>query len=152
MPNEQDHLETARQWQAYYQDSLREAGGMDVPAPKLGQSVNAYRRETARLIKREYLPPSHEYYKIQWRGLPSDVLDRLEPELIKTAVKEAWNPAYVPPGQLRERVITDARTGHKEHRFIGQQCFVKQMMRPGRRVSSFCANGHFWDASGRPLR
>jgi hypothetical protein len=49
---------------------------------------------------------------------------------------EAFNPATVPRGEMREIVKTDAN-GLKVRHFIGQDCFVKQMGRPGRRVKSF---------------
>jgi hypothetical protein len=46
----------------------------------------------------------------------------------------------------------DPRTGHTEIHFYGQESFVKQMMRPGRRVLSFSTDRGRFDASGRALR
>src|SRR5262249_52437212 len=45
------------------------------PEPVLGQSVNDFRRETLRTIKRTFLPPSHELYKNNRRGPPADALN-----------------------------------------------------------------------------
>jgi hypothetical protein len=58
----------------------------------------------------------------------------------------------VPPGELRKIEELDQYGQLKFIRGIGQDCFVKQMMRPGRRVVSF--NGPLGpvDASGRGLR
>src|SRR4249919_2765282 len=94
---EQDHFQANRQWQAHYDETLRKIG-MRAPEPVLGQTVNDYRRETDRLIKRTYLPQTHPLYEVQYRSLKADALNAIEPQLLAAAVVEANNPAHVPPG------------------------------------------------------
>jgi hypothetical protein len=133
MPSEQQHFDQARKWQAYYDEKLRDMG-MRAPQPILGQTVNDYRRETDRQIKRTFLPPIHPLYKVQYRSLDSDTLDALEPQLLKAAADEAYNPATVDPGQFRQINKRDEYGVLKEVQFIGPEAFVKQMGRPGRRA------------------
>lgn len=63
MANEQEHFEACRRFQEFYQTALANVGAR-IPAPTLGMKVNDYRRETLRTLKRTFLPPAHEYYKI----------------------------------------------------------------------------------------
>jgi len=71
--------------------------------------------------------------------------------LLPACRTEAFNPLTVPRGEIREVVKTDVN-GLKVRNFIGQESFVKQMMRPGRRVVSFRTDHGYVDASGRGLR
>jgi hypothetical protein len=136
-PTEQDHLNAAKQYQEYFDNALCEVG-VRAPAPTLGQTVNDYRRETDRTIKRTCLPKDHPLYGINYRGLKNDSLDALEPQLLKAAVAERKNPNTVPPGEFREVNQLDPYTGRVVAKtFYGQECFVKQMGRPGRRVVNF---------------
>ena len=136
MPSEQEHFNAARKFQAYYDETLRKVG-MRAPQPTLGQTVNNYRRETLRTLKRTFLPEVHELYKVQFRGLPADILNPFEAQLLNAVVVEANNPIHVPPGELRKVEELDEFGKLKTIRWIGQESFVKQMMRPGRRVKSF---------------
>ena len=115
----------------------------------LGQSVNDYRRETLRTLKRTFLPQNHELYQVQYRALKADALDALEPQLLKAVVAEANNPAHVPAGELKKIEELDEFGKLKMIRFVGQESFVKQMMRPGRRVVRFMAPA---DNHGRAIR
>ena len=151
MPSEQDHFDAARKFQAYYDETLRKVG-MRAPQPTLGQTVNNYRRETLRTLKRTFLPEVHELYKVQFRGLPADILNPFEAQLLNAVVVEANNPIHVPPGELRKVEELDEFGKLKTIRWIGQESFVKQMMRPGRRVVSFRTDHGYVDASGRGLR
>ena len=54
MSTDQQHFDAARQFQAYYDETLRHVGAK-APQPTLGQSVNDYRRETLRQLKRTFL-------------------------------------------------------------------------------------------------
>jgi len=136
MSTEQEHFDAARKFQAYYDETLRKVG-MRAPQPTLGQTVNNYRRETLRTIKRTFLPEAHELYRIQFRGLPADVLNPFEAQLLSACVVEANNPAHVPAGELRKIEELDEFGKLKTIKWIGQESFVKQMGRPGRRVKSF---------------
>jgi hypothetical protein len=136
MSTPEQHFDAARKFQAYYDDTLRKVG-MRAPQPVLGQTVNDYRRETLRTLKRTFLPQNHELYRIQFRGLPADVLNPFEAQLLSACLVEAYNPQHVPPGELRKIEELDEYGKLKTIKWIGQDSFVKQMGRPGRRVKSF---------------
>src|SRR5262249_43831355 len=91
MPSEQEHFDAARKFQEFYDNTLRKIG-MRAPQPVLGDTVNNYRRETLRTLKRTFLPQNHELYQIQFRGLPADVLNPFEAQLLQACVVEANNP------------------------------------------------------------
>jgi hypothetical protein len=151
MSTPQEHFDASRQFQAYYDETLRRVGTR-APAPVLGQSVNDYRRETLRQLKRTFLPPAHDLYQVQYRSLRPDALQALEPQLLTAVVAEANNPAHVKPGELKKIEELDETGALRMIRFVGQESFVKQMMRPGRRVLSFTTDRGRFDASGRALR
>src|SRR6516162_9084631 len=136
MPSEQEHFDASRKFQAYYDEVLRKIG-VRAPQPVLGTTVNDYRRETLRNLKRTFLPQNHDLYQVQFRQLPADVLQVFEPQLLQACVVEANNPAHVPPGELRKIEEFDQYGQVKTIRFVGPESFVRQMMRPGRRVKSF---------------
>jgi hypothetical protein len=148
MANQQQHFDAARKFQAYYDDTLRQVG-MRAPQPVLGQRVNDYRRETLRTIKRTFLPQNHELYKINYRGLPSDALGAFEPQLLKAAVDSASDPQLVPPGELRKIERLDEYGQIKTINWIGQDCFVRQMMLPGRRVVGFRTDQGYMNTNGQ---
>ena len=136
MSTPEQHFDAARKFQAYYDDTLRKVG-MRAPQPVLGETVNHYRRETLRNLKRTFLPQNHDLYQVQFRQLPADVLQVFEPQLLSAVVVEANNPVHVPLGGLRKVEELDEFGKLKTIKWIGQESFVKQMMRPGRRVKSF---------------
>ena len=136
MSTPEQHFDAARKFQAFYDDTLRKVG-MRAPQPVLGETVNHYRRETLRNLKRTFLPQNHDLYQVQFRQLPADVLQVFEPQLLSAVVTEAYNPAHVPPGELRKIEEYDEYGKVRTIRFIGQESFVKAMGRPGRRVKSF---------------
>jgi hypothetical protein len=151
MPSPQQHFEAARQWQAYFDEHCREVG-MRAPEPILGQTVNDYRREVDRLIKRTFLPQNHDLYKINYRGLKADALDAIEPQLLAAAKIEAFNPQNVPRGTLKEIVTRDPGNGQEVHKFVGQESFVKlpnfgtnMRMHGGYREGR---RAHIWDPRG----
>jgi hypothetical protein len=134
--NEQDHFNACRQFQEYYDNYLREVG-VRAPPPTLGQTVSDYRRETCRRFKRTFLPPIHDLYQVNYRGLRNDSLQALEPQLLEACVTEANNPNTVTPGEFRKIEVRNPYGQLQMTKFIGPECFVKQMGRPGRRVVSF---------------
>jgi hypothetical protein len=148
MSTDQQHFDAARQFQEYYDQTLRRVGAR-APQPTLGQSVNDYRRETLRNLKRTFLPEAHDLYQVNCRGLPSDALGVFEPQILRACVDEANNPAHVPPGELRKIERLDEYGKVKCVEFVGQESFVKQMTRPGRRVVKFLAPS---DSYGRAVR
>jgi hypothetical protein len=117
------------------------------PAPVLGESFDSYRRNVAVKLKR-LLPEDHELRKVQYRRLDDAALGAFEPQLYRAVRDAAHDASTVPPGEFRKIVQTD-QGGTKIVKWIGQQSFVREMGRPGRRVTSFM---HAYDGSGRPLR
>lgn len=148
MSTDQQHFEASRRFQEYYDATLRQVGSR-APAPSLGMTVNNYRRETLRTLKRTFLPQNHDLYQVQYRDLKADALDALEPQLLKAVAVEAVNPAHVPPGELKKIERMDEYGKVKCVEFIGQESFVKAMTRPGRRVVKFMAPA---DGNGRAIR
>src|SRR5262249_23928204 len=136
MPSEQDHFDASRKFQAYYDEALRKIGAR-APQPILGETVNHYRRETLRNLKRTFLPQNHDLYQVQCRQLPADALQVFEPQFLEACVVEANNPAHVPAGELRKIEEMDEYGKVRMIKWIGPERFVRQMMRPGRRVKSF---------------
>jgi len=151
MSTPEEHLSASLKFQEYYDETLRKIGTR-APQPVLGDTVNHYRRETLRTIKQTFLPQNHPLYAVQMRELKADALAVIEPQVLKAAVVEANNPVHVPEGELRKVEELDDYGKLKTIKWIGQESFVRQMMRPGRRVVSFRTNNGFVDASGRGLR
>ena len=120
------------------------------PPPTLGQSPDDYARETCRLLKRKYLPQTHDLYKINYRGLRADALYSFVPQLLQAVKKEAVNPNNFEPGEIRMIPKVDPVTGVRSNEFYGRDHFTKFMGRPGRRVTSFTtSNGRYDAAKGK---
>jgi hypothetical protein len=136
MSTPEEHLSACLKFQEYYDNALRKVG-MRAPQPVLGTTVNDYRRETLRNLKRTFLPQTHPLYEVQFRQLKADALGVLEPQLLQACVVEANNPVHVPAGELRKVEELDEYGKLKTIRWVGQESFVKAMGRPGRRVTSF---------------
>jgi len=151
MSTSEEHLSACLKFQEYYDNTLRKVG-MRAPQPTLGQTVNDYRRETLRTMKRTFLPQNHPLYAVQMRALKADALAALEPQVLTACVAEANNPCHVPPGELKRVERLDQYGQVKTIDWVGQESFVKAMMRPGRRVVSFRTDHGYVDASGRGLR
>ena len=125
MSTPEEHFDAARKFQEFYDNTLRKVG-MRAPQPVLGTTVNNYRRETLRTLKRTFLPEVHELYKVQFRGLPADILNPFEAQLLNAVVVEANNPIHVPPGELRKVEELDEFGKLKTIRWIGQESFVNK--------------------------
>ena len=138
----------ARMFQERY-DSALSPWDRRAPSPTLGQTVEDYRKET--LVKMKKLLPDNHKLRISIRKLDADTLNILDPQICRAVRDEAYNPNTVPPGELRRVVETDGN-GATMIKWIGQQSFVREMGRPGRRVLSFLTSAGFVDASGRALR
>ena len=150
MATPQEHFEASRQFQAYYDETLRRVGTR-APAPALGQSVNDYRRETLRQLKRTFLPPAHQYYQVQYRSLRADALDAIEPQFLTVIETEALNPANLAPGEIRPIEKID-EFGNKRIDWVGRESFVRDMMPASRRVLGFRTPQGFMNTSGRYIR
>lgn len=139
----------ARYYQRLYDDTLQRVG-MKAPEPVLGQSVDNYRRESLRTMKKAFLQ-NHDLYKVNMRGLRADALPVFEGQVLEAVPVEAFNPMNVPKGEIKE-IVQTMPNGSKIHLFLGQESFVKEMNRPGRRVASFRTDQGYVDATGRGLR
>jgi hypothetical protein len=139
----------ARVYQQRYDDALQ-PWDLRAPAPVLGEDIAEYRAKLAILAKHQ-LPPDHQLRKVQYRRLDSAIFDNFEPQLLRACRQEAYNPASVPPGEFR-KVVEIASDGMKIVKWIGQQSFVKDMGRSGRRVVSFLTPHGRVNASGIPVR
>ena len=82
MSTPEEHLSACLKFQEFYDDTLRKVG-MRAPQPVLGTTVNDYRRETLRNLKRTFLPQTHPLYEVQFRQLKADALSILEPQLLQ---------------------------------------------------------------------
>ena len=124
--------------------------GTRANAPALGQDLDDYRRDHLVRIKR-LLPDGHELRSVPVRKLQPDALDVMERQILAAASDSAWRPDAVPAGRIERRETIDGN-GLKIVSWLGQQSFVKDMGRPGRRVTSFRTDTGYVDGSGRPLR
>jgi hypothetical protein len=106
------------------------------------------------LFKRTFLPPVHNHY-VAYHALSradTTAFNNFEKDMLQSCRTEANNPAHVPPGELRKIEERDPYGAVRSIRFIGQEHFVKQMGRPGRRVLSFNTSNGPVSASGQFLR
>jgi hypothetical protein len=140
---------SARIYQQRYDDALQ-PWDIRAPAPVLGEPITEYRWKLARLAKHQ-LPEDHQLRKIQYRRLDTAVFDNFEPQLLQAVQRAAYDAASVPPGQFR-KVTEIASDGMKIVKWVGQESFVKDMGRPGRRVVSFQTPNGRVNASGIPVR
>jgi hypothetical protein len=141
-PTEQLHSDACREWQKFFDDHLRDVGATAQPFIP-GQHALDYARESCRTFKHTFLPQNHELYKVNWRGLPTDALQALVPQLMDACKKEAENPRTVPSGEFRAIKTHNPYTGRVDAiKYVGsvdaqgeQDCFVKHPEyghRPGR--------------------
>jgi hypothetical protein len=139
---------SARVYQERYESAFQ-PWGQRAPAPVVGESPADYRRDLA-VKARRLLPDGHEMREVPFRKLADDVLDRFEPQLIKDCGQAAYRSDSVPRGEMRRVEETDSN-GSKMVKWIGQQCFVRDLMPPSRRVLGFRTPQGFMNTSGRYL-
>jgi hypothetical protein len=117
----------------------------------MGMSINEFRRRSLSYIQ-QFLPP-------EWRGVSldncmSEALNAIEPQILKEARFAATNPrllAHTPaakPDSLDPDIKAVTLNGITSYH---GQSFVKNMGRPGRRVTGWMtpqgpvkANGSYW--------
>jgi hypothetical protein len=129
-------------------DAALEPWGLRARGPTLGEDPDQYRRDLLIQAKR-LLPGSNELRHIQIRQLPRDALSNFEAQIYPAARATAYSADSVPDGQMRAIEEKDSN-GLKMTRWIGQECFVKAMGRPGRRVLGFLHNdGFFYNTTGQ---
>ena len=140
---------SARVYQERFDNALQ-PWDMRAPAPVLGEDITEYRQRLAIFAKKQ-LPVEHELRKVTYRRCDGAILDNFEPQLLQAVQRAAYDPSSVPVGEFR-RVTEIAPDGMKIVKFIGQQSFVKEMGRPGRRVVSFQTPNGRVNAAGIPVR
>jgi hypothetical protein len=143
MSTPQDHFDTCRRWQEYYDDKLRTIG-MRAPSPVLGQTVADYCRKVLVQTKKAFIPRTHELRQFSLNDVRGDALAVLGPQILDAAVVEANNPQNVPKGELRKIERLDGYGKVSTIDWIGQESFVKQMSIPGRRMSIFNERTREW--------
>ena len=154
MTLEAENLDACRKFQSYYDETLCRHVGIHAPQPTAGEDVNHFRARSLNLFKRMFLPPVNEYH-VGYHALAradATSFNNFERAMLGECRQEANNPAHVPPGQLRKIEERDPYGQVKQIRFIGQESFVKAMVRPGRRVISFNTPNGPVSASGQFLR
>jgi hypothetical protein len=128
-------------------DSVFEKWGFRAPAPVIGEDPEDYRRDLCVKAKRQ-LPYDHELRKIKLWQMPKDVFEVFEPQVYDACAEAAKRPDSVPPGEMR-MLKTKDQNGQEIITWIGNESFVKDMGRPGRRVVSFM---HRFNTSGVAFR
>jgi hypothetical protein len=73
-----------------------------------------------RLLKKTFLPPTHDLYQVNMRGLPADVLSGFEEMLLPACKTEAFNPLTVPKGEIHLKNGDDGTTMP----LAGESCFL----------------------------
>jgi hypothetical protein len=139
MSLEAENLDACRKYQAYYDETLCRHVGIHAPQPTAGEDINHFRARSLNLFKRTFLPPVHDLY-IGYHALSrasANAFNNFEKDCLAACRTEANNPAHVPPGELRKIEERDPYGQVRVIKFIGQESFVKQMGRPGRRVVKF---------------
>jgi hypothetical protein len=101
--------------------------GFRAPAPVIGQDPEDYRRDLCVKAKKQLI---------------------FEPQIYSACAEAAKRPDSVPPGEMRMLKTRD-QNGQEIITWLGQESFVKDMGRPGRRVVSFM---HRYNRSGVAFR
>jgi hypothetical protein len=133
---EAQNLDACKQYRAYYDEVLCRHVGIQPPEPRAGEDVNHFRARSLNLFKRTFLPPVHDYH-VGYHALSradSTAFNWFEKQMLAACKVEANNPIHVPRGELRKIEERDALGQIRQIKWIGQECFVKQMGRPGRRA------------------
>jgi hypothetical protein len=147
---------SARTYQARF-DSALESWGLRARGPNAQESPDDYRRDQMASNKK-FLPFSEmraaagdptfaELRRIKYWEQPAQVLNILEPQLLRAIAAAGKRNDCVPPGEMRE---VHERGPNGEHHvvFRGAESFVKQLGRPGRRVTGWNTPQGFVRANG----
>jgi hypothetical protein len=134
-PEERTHA--INEFRARYNTALASVGFI-APPPVAGQTVGGYRRHALQTFANSLLPQNHKFAQLNFESLPFQTIKIFEPQILNDCVFEATNPANVPKGEMKMVKVINDQTGRVEKNvWIGQECFTKQMMRPGRRITGF---------------
>jgi hypothetical protein len=129
-------------------DDALEPWGLRARGATLGEHPDQYRRDLL-IQAKKLIPGDNELRHVQIRQLPRSALSQFEDMIYPAAKATAYSADSVPAGEMRAIQETDGN-GLKMIRWIGAECFVKSMGRPGRRVLGFLHNdGHYYNTNGR---
>jgi hypothetical protein len=131
-------------------DAVCAKWGTRAPAPVEGTDPKKYDRDMAYMLKQKYPDSDDRIYPNDptksvtfntLRGLDVYALDDSTFSALKDIYYDGAEAAFprndtVPPGEMREVIRVDPRDGLKQHLFYGQDSFIKDMNRSGRRVKS----------------
>jgi hypothetical protein len=150
MEIDRSEVDSRRQWQAYFDERLRDIG-VRAPESVLDQTTAQYCRAVCRYIKRAYVSQNHRLRDVKFdKTLPNDALYQLIPQVLDASVQGFNDPSTVPFGEFREKPFVDPATGRRGTEFIGQDNFCRFMGRVGRSVSSIqTPNGRYNVAKAR---
>jgi hypothetical protein len=99
------NMDACRKFQAYYDEALCRHVGFKTPEPTVGQDVNDYRADCNNIFRKTFLPQTHALGKIKYHQLVDTnhmvTFNELEKQNIAACKVEAFNPSYVPAGELR---------------------------------------------------
>jgi len=127
-----------REYQQRCDDALQ-PWGERAPMPRADESIKDYRHRLASTMQRR-LPERHSLRDMDLDTLPSEAFAIFETQMYPAVAAAADQTDSVATDELREVTRINPRNGYKEVHFLGRDSFVKQMMRPGRRVISFLNN------------
>ena len=153
MPYSRDDLlrvqSAARVYQARADDAFS-PWGFRAKEPVIGEDPDRYRRRLMIQAKRQ-LPETHALQKVTVNRLPTDALEPYETLFFKACKESATRPDSVPPGELR-RIEEIEPNGTKTVKWVGQECFVRDLAPPVRRVLGFLTPNGYFNTAGRYLR
>jgi hypothetical protein len=114
-------------------DAVFNGFGQRAPRPLEGEALFDYRKRLATKLKT---------HSTAWKGvklsqLPEEAFGIAESQIYADADTAAANPIDLGAGELRMVTKIDPSTGVRSNVFYGKESFVKNMGRPGRRVTSF---------------
>jgi hypothetical protein len=118
-------------------DAVYQGFGKHAPRPLEGEDLLDYRKRLATNLK---------MHSARWKDGKLSRLDdenfaQVESQIYDDAASAAANPVDLDAGELRMVTKIDPTTGVRSNIFYGKESFVKQMGRPGRRVSAFRTMG-----------
>jgi hypothetical protein len=114
-------------------DAVYQGFGKHAPRPLEGEDLLDYRKRLATNLKMH----SPRWKDGKLSRLDDENFAQIESQIYADAASAAANPVDLDAGELRMVTKIDPTTGVRSNVFYGKESFVKQMGRPGRRVTAF---------------
>jgi hypothetical protein len=129
--NDQKHVEAQAEW-----DETLQPWGKSAPMARADEDLIDYRKRLCRIGKK-LIAPDSKLNDVHFSGLAPEWLDHTEP-LLQAEVRSSINRADTVPAGTERMIVRKDELGRTVSReFVGADCFVKRMGRPGRRVTAF---------------